>query len=106
MNRVVVCVMLATLVGCSDASESNAGTAQDIQADLTFDGSVLDTGGLDVPEPDATPDTQTEGGFTLESLQIGAIDVSDAAISWRDETTGADYRLTGVRLGTGQGPPV
>ena len=53
--------------------------------------------------------TRTPGGFTLESLQIGAIDISDAAVSWRDATTGADYRLSGVRLATGRlvdGQPV
>ncbi|WP_348764842.1 AsmA family protein [uncultured Salinisphaera sp.] len=82
----------------ADISEHlSEGQAEAEEAEQTEAPDDVDTG------------TQTEGGFTLESLQIGAIDVSDAAISWRDETTGADYRLTGVRLGTGRlvdGQPV
>lgn len=58
---------------------------------------------------DTDTGTRTPGGFTLESLQIGAIDISDAAVSWQDATTGADYRLTDVKLSTGRlvdGQPV
>ena len=82
----------------ADISEHlSEGQAEAEEAEQTEAPDDVDTG------------TQTEGGFTLESLQIGAIDVSDAAVSWRDETTGADYRLTDVRLGTGRlvdGQPV
>ncbi|MES1928464.1 AsmA family protein [Salinisphaera dokdonensis CL-ES53] len=60
-------------------------------------------------QTDAPDDSDGEGGFTLESLQVGAIDVKDAAVSWQDATTGADYRATGVKLSTGRlvdGEPV
>ncbi|ROO24581.1 hypothetical protein SAHL_15725, partial [Salinisphaera orenii YIM 95161] len=58
------------------------------------------------PKNDPAPD---DGGFSLSSLQIGAIDIRDAAVSWRDATTGADYRASGVKLVTGRltdGEPV
>ena len=42
------------------------------------------------------------GGFELSSLQISAVKVADAAVSWRDATTGADYRATDVSLETGR----
>ena len=60
-------------------------------------------------QTDAPEDSEDESGFTLESLQIGAIDIQDAAVSWQDATTGADYRLTDVTLSTGRlvdGEPV
>ena len=58
------------------------------------------------PKNDPAPD---DGGFSLSSLQIGAIDIRDAAVSWRDATTGTDYRASGVKLVTGRltdGEPV
>ena len=42
------------------------------------------------------------GGFKLNSLQIGAIDVQNAAISWQDAMTGSDYRARGVSVETGR----
>jgi AsmA protein len=59
--------------------------------------------------PEEPDEARTDSGFTLESLQIGAIDIQDAAVSWQDATTGADYRVTGLKLVTGRlvdGEPV
>ncbi|GAB3675153.1 AsmA family protein [Salinisphaera aquimarina] len=52
---------------------------------------------------------ETAGGFKLSSLQIGAIEIRDAAVAWQDAQTGADYRVTDVKLSTGRlsdGDPV
>lgn len=56
-----------------------------------------------------TPEAAPDNGFTLSSLQIGAIEINDAAVSWRDAGAGADYRATHVNLSTGRlvdGEPV
>lgn len=42
-----------------------------------------------------------DGGFDLTSLEIGSIQVSDAAISWNDAMTGNSYKLFNIHLSTG-----
>ncbi|MES1924650.1 AsmA family protein [Salinisphaera sp. T31B1] len=69
------------------------------------------------PEPPNSSEDETaepapaggEQGFRLSSLQIGAIEVHDAAVSWRDEQADSDYRIDGFNLETGRlsdGQPV
>lgn len=53
-------------------------------------------------QPDAPGDNADESGFTLESLQVGAVDIKDAAVSWQDAGTGADYRVSDVTFATGR----
>lgn len=64
----------------------------------------------EAPEQTPTPGGNgDDSGFTLASLQIGAIDIRDAAVSWQDASTGADYRVSDVKLATGRlvdGEPV
>jgi len=60
-------------------------------------------------QADTSKDGDSGSGFTLEALQIGAIDIKDAAVSWQDATTDTDYRASDVGLSTGRlvdGQPV
>lgn len=52
---------------------------------------------------------ETADGFRLSSLQVGAVQVSDAAVSWQDAQSGSDYRVNDFNLETGRlsdGQPV
>lgn len=65
---------------------------------------------VDEQEQTDAPDNDDNGSsFTLESLQIGAIDIQDAAVSWQDAAAGADYRVSNLAFTTGRlvdGEPV
>ncbi|MDN5862482.1 MAG: AsmA family protein, partial [Salinisphaera sp.] len=45
--------------------------------------------------------TSTQSGFTIPQVQIGAIEVSDAAVYFHDGASGETYTLTDLRLSTG-----
>lgn len=51
---------------------------------------------------DAEPPKKTESGFTLPKFEIGAIEISDAAISWHDAQNKQNYDLTNFKLSTGR----
>ncbi|HLQ86695.1 MAG TPA: AsmA family protein, partial [Salinisphaeraceae bacterium] len=56
-----------------------------------------------------TGERETDGGFELQSLEIEAIKVSDAVISWNDAMTSNSYQLSDFDLATGhivQGEPI
>ncbi len=57
-------------------------------------------------EDDATadpkPEEKTEEGLTLPEFEIGAIEISDAAISWRDAQNDSHYELSDLQLSTGR----
>lgn len=48
------------------------------------------------------PETGEDGGFAMPELTIGAIEISDAAVTYRDATAGTAYKLHDVNLSTGQ----
>jgi len=66
------------------------------------------------PETEAEPAESPAGdesanGFRLSSLQVGAVQISDAAVSWQDAQSGSDYRVNDFNLETGRlsdGQPV
>lgn len=53
-------------------------------------------------ETQAPPEPQTEGGFAIPELSIGAIEITDAAITYTDAAAGATYALTDVNASTGR----
>ncbi len=54
------------------------------------------------PESGDDASTTEPGGMSLSSFEIGAIDISDAAVSWDDAVTGNSYRLSDFKLSTGR----
>lgn len=56
----------------------------------------------DDSEQKTEPVKKTEGGFTLPEFEIGAIEISDAAISWHDAQNRQSYDLSNFKLSTGR----
>lgn len=52
-----------------------------------------------------TPDESTDQPLSMPELQIEAVNINDAAISWSDATTGESYDLSGFSLSTGRLAP-
>ncbi|MDT0635793.1 AsmA family protein [Spectribacter hydrogenooxidans] len=50
-------------------------------------------------EPAPEPEPEEEGGFAIDSLEVGAVEVSDAAVTFRDGDK--TYQLADVSLATG-----
>lgn len=57
----------------------------------------------DTAQKEPKPESQQtgEGGFAMPELTIGAIEISDAAVVYRDATAGTVYKLHNVNLSTG-----
>jgi len=56
----------------------------------------------DDAEAEAEPPKTTEEGFKLPEFEIGAIEISDAAISWKDAVSNSNYDLTNFKFSTGR----
>jgi AsmA protein len=59
------------------------------------------TGQAAKPEPPAPKPAETPAGPPL-AIDVGGIELRNAAIGWRDEREGTDVRLSNVRLRTGR----
>src|SRR3990172_4291792 len=59
------------------------------------------TGQAAKPEPPAPKPAETPAGPPL-AIDVGGIELRNAAIGWRDERDGTDVRLSNVRLRTGR----
>ncbi|MDY6942800.1 MAG: AsmA family protein [Pseudomonadota bacterium] len=57
------------------------------------------------PEPEGEvttePDGEVAGGFSMESLTVARVRISDAAFSWDDRRAGSLYRVTNLSAETG-----
>lgn len=48
------------------------------------------------------PVAESEDGFTIESLEVSGVRISDAALSYADASTGVTHRIEGLSLSTGR----
>ena len=53
-------------------------------------------------EPEEPPAPSTETGFEITNLAVEAIEIDDAAVTWRDDSTGQRVALSDFSLSTGR----
>lgn len=57
------------------------------------------------PKPVEPPPPSTETGFEITNLAVEAVEISDAAVNWRDASSGQDISLKDFSLSTGRISP-